>query len=48
MPKLSGAPRLLNADAPRGFNGELRHLRCGAQMYTIHSGNTGLRLQQET
>jgi hypothetical protein len=47
-PKLSGAPGLLNADAPRGFNGELRHLRHGAQMYTIQSGNTELRLQKET
>ena len=48
MPKLSGAPELLNADTPRGFNGELRHLRRGTQMYTIQSGNTGLRLQKET
>jgi hypothetical protein len=48
LPKLSGAPGLLNADTPRSFNGELRHFRRGAQMYTIQSGNTGLRLQEET
>ena len=48
LPKLSGAPGLLNADTSRSFNGELRHLRCGAQMYTIQSANTGLRLQKET
>jgi hypothetical protein len=48
LPKLSGALELLNADTPRTFNGELRHLRRGAQMYTVQSGNTGLRLQKET
>jgi hypothetical protein len=48
LPKLSGILGLLNADTPRSFNGELRHLRRGAQMYTIQSGNTGLRLQKET
>ena len=46
LPKLS-APELLHPDTPRSFNGELRHLRHGAQMYAIHSGNTGLRLQKE-
>ena len=44
----STALPLLIADAPRGFNGELRHLRHGTQMYTIQSENTGLRLQKET
>ena len=48
LPKLSGALELLNAGKPRGFNGELRHLRRGAQMYTVQSGNTGLKLQKET
>ncbi len=48
LPKLSGAPGLLNADTPRSFTGELRHLRHGAQLYAIHSGNTGLKLQEET
>jgi hypothetical protein len=48
LPKLSGAPGLLSADTPRSFNGELRHLRNGAQMYAIHSGNAGVRLQKET
>jgi len=48
LPKLSGALELLNADTPRPFNGELRHLRRGEQMYTAQSGNTGLRLQKET
>jgi hypothetical protein len=47
LPKLSGAPELLNADTPRGFSGELRHLRYGAQTYTIQSGDVGLRLQIE-
>ena len=47
QPRLSDAPGLLNADTPRGFNGQLRHLRSGAQMYTIQSGNAGLRLQEE-
>jgi hypothetical protein len=48
LPELSGAPGLLNADTPRSFNGELRHLRRGSQMYTVHSGSAGLRLQKET
>jgi hypothetical protein len=48
LTKLGGAPGLLNADTPRSFSGELRHLRRGAQMYTIQSGNTGLRFQEET
>jgi hypothetical protein len=48
LPKLSGTPELLNADKPRGFKGELRHLRHGAQMYSIQSGDIGLRLQEET
>jgi len=48
LPKLSGALELMNADTPRPFNGELRHLRRGEQMYTAQSGNTGLRLQKET
>ena len=47
-PKLSGAPELLNADTPRGFNGELRQLRCGAQKYIIQSGDTGVELRKET
>jgi len=48
LPKLSGELELLNADTPRTLNGELRHLRRGAQMYTVQSGNNGLRLQKET
>jgi len=48
LPKLSGALELLSADTPRTFNGELRHLRRGEQMFTVQSGNTGLRLQKET
>ena len=47
VPKLSGAPGLLNANVPRSFNGELRHLRHGAQMYTVQSLNVGLKLQKE-
>jgi len=47
LPKLSGAPLLLNVDTPRGFNGELRHLRHGTKTYTIHSGDAGLGLQIE-
>src|SRR5580704_16739720 len=48
MPKLSDAPELLNADTPRGFSGELRHVRRGTKTYTIHSGDAGLGLQIET
>jgi hypothetical protein len=48
LPKFSGALELLHADTPRSFNGELRHLRRGAQMYTVQSGNIGLRAQKET
>jgi hypothetical protein len=48
LPKLSGAPQLLNADTPRGFNGELRHLRRGAQRYIIRSSDTGVELRNET
>ena len=48
LPKLSGAPDLLNAATPRGFNGELRHLRHGTKTYTIHSRDGGLGLKIET
>jgi len=48
LPKLNGAPELLNADTPRGFNGELRHLRHGTKTYTIHSRDSGLALKMET
>ncbi|HEY2468498.1 MAG TPA: hypothetical protein VGI45_11775 [Terracidiphilus sp.] len=48
IPKISGEPRLLNAETPRSFGGELRHVRLGAQVYTIQSGSSGLRLQKET
>lgn len=48
LPKLGEAPGLLNADTPRSFNGELRHLRHGTQRYTILSGDSGLRLQNES
>ena len=48
LPKLGGVPELLNLDMPRGFSGELRHVCRGAQRYTILSGDTGLRLQNET
>jgi hypothetical protein len=48
LPKLSGAPELLSADTPRGFNGELRHLRRGAQRYSIRSSDTGVELRNET
>jgi hypothetical protein len=37
LPKFGGTPELLNADTPRGFTGELRHVCCGAQRYTIQS-----------
>jgi hypothetical protein len=47
-PKLSGASELLNADMPRGFVGELRHVRSGMQRYIIRSGDTGVELRKET
>jgi hypothetical protein len=48
MPKLGDAPELLNADRPRGFVGELRHVRRGVQRYIIRSGDTGVELRKET
>ena len=48
LPKLSGAPGLMSQNTPRTFNGEVRHLRAGTQMYTIRSGDSGLTLQEET
>jgi len=47
VPKLGGAFELLNADTPRGFSGELRHVCRGAQKFTIQSTNTGLILREE-
>jgi hypothetical protein len=47
MPRLGDAPELLKADTPRGFVGELRHVRRGTNTYTIHSGDAGLGLQIE-
>jgi len=48
MPKLGDTPELLNADTPRGFAGELRHVRRGVQRYIILSGDTGVELRKET
>jgi hypothetical protein len=48
LPKFGGTPELLNADTPRGFTGELRHVCCGAQRYTIQSRETGLMLEIES
>jgi hypothetical protein len=48
LPKFGGTPELLNADTPRGFTGELRHVCCGAQTYTIQSRETGLMLEIES
>ena len=48
MPKLGDAAELLNADTPRGFVGELRHVRRGVQRYIIRSGDTGVELRKET
>jgi hypothetical protein len=47
-PKFGGTPELLNADTPRGFTGELRHVCCAAQRYTIQSRETGLMLEIES
>ncbi len=47
LPKLGGAFELLNADTPRGFSGELRHVCRGTQKFTIQSGNTGLIMRKE-
>jgi hypothetical protein len=47
LPKLRGAPQLLNADTESGFAGELRHICHGARRYTIQSGDTGVVLQIE-
>ena len=48
LPKFGGTPELLNADTPRGFTGELRHVCFGAQTYTIQSRETGLMLEIES
>jgi hypothetical protein len=48
LPKFGGTPELLNADTPRGLTGELRHVCCGAQRYTIQFRETGLMLEIES
>lgn len=47
LPKLAGAPVLLSANTARGFRGELRHVRRGAQKFTIQSHDAGLKLREE-
>jgi hypothetical protein len=39
--------QLFEANVSRGFEGELRHLRHGAGLYTVRSAATGLILRQE-
>jgi hypothetical protein len=48
LPKFGGTPELLNTDTPRGFTGELRHVCCGVQRYTIQSRETRLMLEIES
>ena len=47
-PKVGGGPDIFEPSVSRTFNGELRHLRYGWEMYTIRSGSSGLMLQKES
>ena len=47
VPKLGGKLTLHDSKEPRGFSGELRHVRHGSNWYRIQSGRTGLMLQIE-
>ena len=43
-PGLGDTLKLFDANSPRGFAGELRHLRYGSGLYTVKSGAAGLSL----
>lgn len=47
-PRVSGEPEIFEPTVSRGFEGELRHLRHGKEMYTIRSGNSGLVWRRES
>jgi hypothetical protein len=45
--KPGDTPSLMNAGAPRGFRGELHHVRYGSELLRIRSGETGVDLRSE-
>jgi hypothetical protein len=45
--KPGGKPVLMDAGVPRGFRGELRHVRYGSELLRIRSGDTGVELSKE-
>jgi hypothetical protein len=45
--KPGGKPVLMNAGVPRGFRGELHHVRYGSELLRIRSGETGVDLRKE-
>jgi hypothetical protein len=47
IPKLGQPLTLFKPDIPRGFTGELCHVRYGSEQFAIRSGSTGLRLRKE-
>ena len=47
MPKLGQPFTLFEQDTPRGFTGELSHVRYGSDQFTIQSDNAGLHLKKE-
>ncbi|GGA67248.1 hypothetical protein GCM10011507_18470 [Edaphobacter acidisoli] len=47
IPKLEKKLTLLEPYTPRGFTGELRHVRFGREQFTIRSGDAGLYLRLE-
>lgn len=46
-PKLGHQLTLFEPDTPRGFAGELSHVRYGSDLFTIRSGSEGLNLRKE-
>jgi len=47
IPKLGRQLTLFESNTSRGFTGELSHVRCGSDQFTIQSGDTGLQLRKE-
>ena len=45
--KPGGKLALMDAGVPRGFRGELHHVRCGSELLRIRSGETGVDLRKE-
>lgn len=47
IPKLGRPMTLFAPEIPRGFTGELKHVRYGSDQFAIRSGSAGLHLERE-